>query len=164
LQGARIAWIDPTSAAGYTFPKATLVTQGIDPDKFFSRQTFAGGHDAAVLAVLNGSVDVAATFSNNTQGTSGSWTQVLKDPNQIKQIRVVGYSKPIPGDTVSVRKGFADACPDVVKKVQDAIISMKYFPKTKALLRNLYRIDYMVPAKDSDYNVVRDVQKVASGK
>ena len=164
LEGASIAWIDPTSAAGYTYPKATLVTQGIDADKFFSRQTFAGGHDAAVLSVLNGSVDVAATFSNNTKGTSGSWTQTLKDPNQMKQIRVVGYSKPIPGDTLSVRKAYQSSCAEVATKVKNAVIAMRYFAKTKMLLTKLYRIDYMIPALDKDYDSVRDAQRLAAGK
>lgn len=164
LQGATIAWIDPTSAGGYTFPKATLLAQGIDPEKLFSRQTFAGGHDAAVLSVLNGTVDVAAVFSNNTKGTSGAWTQFLKDPAQQKQIRPIAYSKPIPGDTFSVRAGFQKACPEITKKITDAIIAMRYFPKTKKLLTNLYRIDYMIPALDKDYDAVREAQKLAGLK
>lgn len=164
LQGATIAWIDPTSAGGYTFPKATLLAQGIEPDKFFSKQTFAGGHDAAVLSVLNGTVDVAAVFSNNTKGTSGAWTQFLKDPAQQKQIRPIAYSKPIPGDTLSVRGSFQKACPEVTKKINDAIVAMRYFPQTKKLLANLYRIDWMIPALDKDYDAVREAQKLAGLK
>ena len=101
MRGKTIAWIDPNSAAGYTFPRATLVAKGINPDTFFSKQTFAGKHDAAVLALANGSVDVIATFSNNTQGTSGSWTQYLSADKAAALMPVV-YSKPIPGDTLSV--------------------------------------------------------------
>jgi len=154
MRGKSIAWIDPTSAAGHTFPRSTLVAKGIDPDKFFSKQTFAGKHDAAVLALQNGTVDVVATFSNNTKGNSGSWTQFLK-PEQAANIAPVLYSKPIPGDTLSVRGDYQKACADVVTRVRSAIVGMKSDAEGKALLRKLYTIDAMIPAKDSDYNVVR---------
>ncbi|MBB6099487.1 phosphonate transport system substrate-binding protein [Deinobacterium chartae] len=163
LRGKNIAWIDPKSAAGYTFPRATLVSKGIDPDKFFGKQTFAGDHGAAVLSLINGTVDVVATFSNNTKGTSGSWTQLLK-PEQAAKVTPVLYSKPIPGDTLSVRGTYQKGCAEVVQKITNAIAAMPLFPESKSLLTNLYRIDKMVPAKDSDYDVVRDVEKAAQKK
>lgn len=163
LRGKSIAWIDPTSAAGYTFPRAYLVGKGINPDSYFGKQTFAGKHDAAVLSLMNGTVDAVATFSNNTQGTSGSWTQYLK-PDQAAQISVVAYSKPIPGDTLSVRADYQSSCADVVTRVRSAIIGMKSDPAGQGLLKKLYTIDSMIPAKDSDYNVVRDAQKQAAKK
>jgi phosphonate transport system substrate-binding protein len=159
LEGATIAWIDPNSAAGYLFPRATLRKSGFDPEKFFGKQVFAGGHDAAVLSVLNGTVDVAATFSNNKQGTSGAWTQYVSDPVQRAKFRVVAYSDAIPGDTVSVRKGFNSACRDTVVEVQNALLAMRYKKETQKMLTDLYRINYLVPAKDADYNIVRDAYK-----
>jgi phosphonate transport system substrate-binding protein len=164
LQGASIAWVDPNSAAGYTFPKATLISNKLDADKLFSKQVFAGGHDAVVFSVLNGTVDVGATFSNNTKGTSGSWTQYLTDPAQQKRIRVLAYSKPIPGDTVSVRRNFQSSCKDTTTLVTNALLSMRSKPETRKLLRDLYRIEYLVSAKDSDYDIVREAQAAAAKK
>ena len=161
LQGASVAWVDPNSAAGYLFPRATIAQAKLDPDKFFGKEVFAGGHDAVVLSVLNGSVDVGATFANNTKGTSGAWTQYLKDAADQKKIRVLAYSRPIPGDTVSVRKGFRASCGDVVTEVVNALIAMKYKPATSKMLQDLYRINYLVPAKDTDYDIVRDAAKYA---
>ncbi len=163
LRGKSIAWIDPTSAAGYTFPRAYLVSKGLNADTFFGKQVFAGKHDAAVLSLINGTVDAVATFANNTQGTSGSWTQYLK-PEQAAQISVVAYTKPIPGDTLSVRADYQSACSGVVTRVRSAIIGMKSDPAGQGLLKKLYTIDSMIPAKDSDYNVVRDAQKQAAKK
>ena len=37
LQGSSIAWVDPNSAAGYTFPKATLIANKLDADKLFAK-------------------------------------------------------------------------------------------------------------------------------
>ncbi len=164
LQGASIAWVDPNSAAGYTFPKATLISAGLDADKLFSKQVFAGGHDAVVYSVLNGTVDVGATFANNTKGTSGSWTQYLTDPAQQARIRVLAYSKPIPGDTVSVRKTYQSSCKDSVTLVQNALLNMRSKPEYRKLLRDLYRIEYLVPAKDSDYDIVRQAQAAVAKK
>ncbi|MFC4454603.1 phosphate/phosphite/phosphonate ABC transporter substrate-binding protein [Deinococcus sonorensis] len=163
LRGKTVAWIDPTSAAGYTFPRALLVSKGINPDTFFSKQTFAGKHDAAVLSLANGTVDAIATFSNNTQGTSGSWTQYLP-ADKASQLAVVAYTKPIPGDTLSVRSDYQTGCADVVTRVRAAIIGMKSDPAGQGLLKKLYTIDSMIPAKDADYNVVRDAVKASQKK
>ena len=79
LEDKSIAWVDPNSAAGYVFPRAEITLAGIEPDDFFSNQVFSGGHDAAVLSVLNGSVDAAATFANDAENISGAWTQFLEE-------------------------------------------------------------------------------------
>lgn len=61
--GARAAWVDPTSAAGYLVPRVALAQRGIDPTKAFSAETFYGSHAAVVRAVLEGEADVGATFA-----------------------------------------------------------------------------------------------------
>ncbi|MER3479338.1 MAG: phosphate/phosphite/phosphonate ABC transporter substrate-binding protein [Meiothermus sp.] len=158
LEGKTIAWVDKNSAAGYVFPRAALVAAKLDPDKLFSKQVFAGKHDSAVLAVLNRSVDAAATFANDDKNKSGAWTQFLK-PEEAAQLTAIFYSKPIPGDTFSVSKQFLTKHPNLARGIAAAIQRIRT-PGNK-LLFNLYRIDYMIPAKDSDYDVVREARKVA---
>ncbi|MER3553256.1 MAG: phosphate/phosphite/phosphonate ABC transporter substrate-binding protein [Meiothermus sp.] len=158
LEGKTIAWVDKNSAAGYVFPRAALIDAKLDPDKLFAKQVFAGKHDAAVLAVLNKSVDAAATFANDDKNKSGAWTQFLK-PEEAAQLTAIFYSKPIPGDTFSVSKDFLAKYPNLARGIAAAIQRIKT-PQSK-LLADLYRIDYMVPAKDSDYDVVRAARKVA---
>ncbi|PZA06089.1 MULTISPECIES: phosphate/phosphite/phosphonate ABC transporter substrate-binding protein [unclassified Meiothermus] len=158
LEGKTIAWVDKNSAAGYVFPRAALIAAGLDPDKLFSKQVFAGKHDSAVLAVLNKSVDAAATFANDDKNKSGAWTQFLK-PEEAAQLTAIFYSKPIPGDTFSVSKQFLAKYPNLARGIAAAIQRIKT-PNSK-LLMDLYRIDYMIPAKDSDYDVVREARKVA---
>jgi phosphonate transport system substrate-binding protein len=157
LEGKSIAWIDPNSAAGYTFPRAELITAGINPDDFFSNQVYAGGHDAAVLAVLNGSVDAAATFANDDQNISGAWTQFL-DADQASQITAIFYTRPIPGDTFSVSQQFASEHAALTYQIAAAIATIK--APDNNLLTDLYRIDYMIPADSSDYAVVRDTRRI----
>ena len=67
LRGRSLAWADPNSASGFAFPSYYLRKQGIEIERFFSRTGFAGNHETAVLAVLNGSYDAAATFWTNEQ-------------------------------------------------------------------------------------------------
>ncbi|GAA4009832.1 phosphate/phosphite/phosphonate ABC transporter substrate-binding protein [Deinococcus rubellus] len=157
LEGKNIAWIDPNSAAGYTFPRAAIIQTGINPDKFFGKQVYAGKHDAAVLSVFNKSVDAAATFANDNKNISGSWTQYLK-PDQASQLKAIFYTRPIPGDTFAVAPQFDKKYPALTKGIAAAIRSIKD-PQSK-LLMNLYTINYMMNAKDSDYDVVRDTRKV----
>lgn len=160
LEGKNIAWVDKNSAAGYVFPRAAVIGAGFDPDKLFAKQTFAGKHDACVLAVFNKSVDACATFANDTRNKSGSWTQFLK-PEEAAQLSAIFYSKPIPGDTFSVSKQFNTKYPTLTRGIALALRSIKT-PESKLLL-NLYTINYMVPAQDSDYDVVREARK-ASGQ
>jgi ABC-type phosphate/phosphonate transport system substrate-binding protein len=66
LRGKTIAFVDPGSTSGYVYPMVTLIKKGLvtnrDPKTFFKDAMFAGTHEAALLALLNGSVDVVASF------------------------------------------------------------------------------------------------------
>ncbi len=155
LEDKTMAWVDPNSAAGYVFPRSEIILAGIEPDNFFSNQTFAGAHDAAVLSVLNGSVDAAATFANDAENISGAWTQFL-DAEQAAELTSIFYSRPIPGDTFSVSKNFGDTYPALTLQVAAAIASIPQ----GTLLTDLYRIDSMILADSSDYDVVREARSV----
>jgi phosphonate transport system substrate-binding protein len=157
LEDKTIAWVDPNSAAGYIFPRAAMISAGIAPDDYFSNQTFAGKHDAAVLSVLNGSVDAAATFANDDQNVSGAWTQFL-EADQAAELTAIFYTEPIPGDTFSVSKTFQEQYPELTQQIADAITAIKAPDST--LLADLYRIDYMEPATDDDYTVVREAREI----
>lgn len=65
LRGRSLAWADPNSTSGFAFPSYYLRKEGIEIERFFSRTGFAGNHETAVLAVLNGSYDAAATHWTN---------------------------------------------------------------------------------------------------
>src|SRR5688572_21258470 len=66
LRGKTIAFVDPTSSSGYIYPMALLIQRGLvknrDPKSFFRDVVFAGGHDAAMRALVNGHVDAIASF------------------------------------------------------------------------------------------------------
>jgi phosphonate transport system ATP-binding protein len=154
LKGKEIAWVDPTSTSGHIYPKAALKSLGIDPDTYFGKQTFAGGHDKVVLSVINGTIAAGATYCNDTLGESGSWTQ-LGDGAYNRKVRPIFFSPPIPGDNMATSQFMLDAYPQLVRKVTAAVQSLTADSAGKALMQQMYHVDAMIPATSADYDPVR---------
>jgi len=64
LKGKNLGLVDPNSTSGNNMPRFKLNQLGIDPDVFFSKVVFTGSHENAVLALAQGTVDVAANWWN----------------------------------------------------------------------------------------------------
>jgi phosphonate transport system ATP-binding protein len=154
LKGRDIAWVDPTSTSGHLFPKTALIEAGIDPESYFSRQLFAGGHDGVLLAVINGTVAAGATFANDTLGSSGSWTQ-LGDGAFANKVRPIFYSPPIPSDNLSTTQYMIDNYPGIVEKVTSAVRGITDNEEGRRLMTQMYHVDSMIPATSADYDPVR---------
>ena len=65
LKGKNLGLVDPNSTSGNNMPRFKMNQMGIDPDTYFSQVVFTGSHENAVLALAQGTVDVAANFWNN---------------------------------------------------------------------------------------------------
>jgi phosphonate transport system substrate-binding protein len=160
LRGKTIAWGDIKSFSGHIYPKSEIIKMGIDPDKFFGAQRFLMNHPAVVVAVFNNQVDAGAVFSNNTDGNNGAWTQLLRDPKDQAQIRVLLYTPPIPGDTVSVSTQYFAEHPDRTQKIMNAILHLNEDPEGNRILMTIYHIEAMVLAKPEDFQVVRQAAQL----
>ena len=64
LKGKVIGLVDPNSTSGYNMPFFKLKSMNIDADKYFSKVLTTGSHENAVLALTQGTVDVAANWWN----------------------------------------------------------------------------------------------------
>jgi len=64
LKGKNLGLVDPNSTSGNNMPRFKMNQMGVDPDKFFSQVVFTGSHENAVLALAQGTVDVAANWWN----------------------------------------------------------------------------------------------------
>src|SRR6516165_1420821 len=64
LKGKNLGLVDPNSTSGYNMPLYTLNKLGISPDTFFGKTQVTGSHENAVLALTQGTVDVAANWWN----------------------------------------------------------------------------------------------------
>ena len=65
LKGKNIGLVDPNSTSGYNMPLYTLNKHGIPlADKYFGKVVITGSHENAVLALAQGTVEVAANWWN----------------------------------------------------------------------------------------------------
>ena len=149
LRGKTIAFVDPGSTSGYVYPMVMLMKRGLvkerDPKTFFKEAMFAGTHEAALLALLNGSVDAVASFDLAPQ-------QYLKDKERVEKVIHIAETDPIPEAGMVARDGLD---PALIRKLYDALMAFNA-PEYRPVLKDFYGIDGFAPAKDSDYNSVRD--------
>jgi phosphonate transport system substrate-binding protein len=157
LRGKTIAFVDPASSSGYIYPMVLLVKEGLvrdrDPKTFFKESIFAGGHDAALLGVLNGSVDAAAAFDEAPE-------RILKDPTKAARFRHIAETPRIPNDGAAVRRGLTS---EAKTRISSALMALNT-PQGIDLLHRLYNIDGLVAAHDRDYDPVREAVDLLGAK
>lgn len=92
LKGKTLGWADPNSTSGYLVPNAALRDAGIDPQKYFSRTVFSGGHEQNVFGVLKGTLDSAFTWTS--PGHQSGQFRIMMDRGLLKldDIRTVWQS------------------------------------------------------------------------
>jgi phosphonate transport system substrate-binding protein len=148
LRGKTMAFIDPASSSGYTYPMVLLIEKGLvknrDPKTFFRDVVFAGSHDAGMRALLNGHVDALASFDMARE-------QYLADPAERERIVYVAETPAIPEAGIAARAGLD---PATFAKVREALLQIRA-PAYAALLKRLYEIDGFAPAEDREYDPVR---------
>lgn len=67
LRGRNLGLVDPNSTSGNNVPRFALHGMGIVPEQFFGRVVFTGSHENAIIALQQGTVDVAANWWNNEE-------------------------------------------------------------------------------------------------
>ena len=147
LEGRTFAWVDPASTSGYLFPRAHLIqVTGVsndDMDAWLGTAIYAGGHDAAVRAVINGDVDAASVSDSQIFRMRAS-----NEPG-MDRIVVVTETEPIPRSPEAVRGDL----PETLK----AAISYAYlsFNDQAFLEAHNYHQGFIV-VTDADYDVIRN--------
>ena len=102
VRGKRIALSAEDSIAGRLLPLAELAGEGIDPDSHFSEVVTMPGPEAAVIAVLSGTADVAVGWSSlagdpATGYSFGLLTRMVIDGRlPVGAVRVIWQSSLIP--------------------------------------------------------------------
>ncbi|MDQ3396884.1 MAG: phosphate/phosphite/phosphonate ABC transporter substrate-binding protein [Deinococcota bacterium] len=151
LAGRTIAFVDPGSASGYQFPYVFLLTEhGIDANTDM-QAIFAGSHDAAMLAVYNGDVDVAVTFEG------GQSTIEADFPDVNERVRVLGYTSGIPNDGVVVRAGISE---ELAQQIADALIDIASTEEGQELTDALFNVTGFAPVTSDVYDIVRETSRV----
>ncbi|PGZ62744.1 phosphonate-binding protein [Bacillus cereus] len=149
LKDKKIGYQDVTSSAGYVWPAAVLLKEGIDPLKDVKPVTLKG-HDQSLIALLNGDVDAAVVFQD-------ARNIVKKDyPNIFDQTKIVKFTEKIPNDTISVR---SDLDAEWSKKLQDAFIEIGKNEEGHKIIKEVYSHEGYVKSDDSKFDIVREYGK-----
>jgi phosphonate transport system substrate-binding protein len=67
LRGKNLGLVDPNSTSGNNVPRFALNKMNIVPEQFFGRVVYTGSHENAVIALGQGTVDMAANWWNDEQ-------------------------------------------------------------------------------------------------
>lgn len=94
LHGARAAWVDRESCAGYLLPDAWLRGQGL-----VAGETFYGTYEAALSAVLRGEADVSSVYCDQAAPTA-ELERIT--PGLSRRLHVLGLTDEVPNDGIVV--------------------------------------------------------------
>jgi phosphonate transport system substrate-binding protein len=126
LKGHSIGYVDFNSTSGYLYPRSKMRAAGLDPETFFSKSSFAGGHTQAVMALANGQFD--ATFVQVSGGdpahgftTGAVYTMARRGLVDLKDFRVIWVVGPIPDAAIVVRTDRPQADIDLVRGAMAAL-------------------------------------------
>jgi phosphonate transport system substrate-binding protein len=120
MRGRTLGYVDYNSTSGYLYPRAAMRRQGIDPDAFFGRTSFAGAHTQAVMALANGQFE--ATILQVSGGTpeTGFTRGPLRTLSRegmidIDDFRIVWTAGPIPSEAMITRTDRPQAMIDLAR-------------------------------------------------
>lgn len=147
LKGKRLIAVDAYSAGGYLYPFDWILEQGLRK-KDFLEIAFAPGpggkQEKVVMAVYSGKYDVGLIRERTLD--------ILADKIDLKQIRVLAYSRWYPGWVYAARRGLE---PDILAKVKKALLALDMEnPEHRQILEHA-RFTGILPANDADYEAVR---------
>lgn len=101
LKGKTFAFGDKGSTSGYLIPRHYFMTQGINPDTYFSKVIYTK-HQAIETQVAQGVLDAGADYNRNRNA------MIEQGLIKAEQSRIIWQSDPLPNDAFAVRKGLMD--------------------------------------------------------
>jgi phosphonate transport system substrate-binding protein len=120
MRGKSLAWADPNSTSGYLVPRSELRAAGLGTEsgQYFSRTGFGGGHEQAIVAVLQRQYDAAVTWASGQGDEAQGFTRgnlramVEKGMLNMRDLRIIWRSRPILNGPMTVRKDLPQAFKD----------------------------------------------------
>lgn len=141
VQTHSIAFVDAGSTTGNYVPRLLLKQAGVDVENL--EETFVGSHDAAVLAVQQGSTDCAGI------GTPVLASMTKSGVLHEGAVEIIAESKPIPISGVYIaREGLSDT---ITGQITKALVDEQPQDALKAIGAGT-----LVAAKDADWSLFRD--------
>jgi phosphate transport system substrate-binding protein len=166
MQGKRLVMGGKTTTAGYVFPLYYFKRNGIaDYQSFFSKSSFAGTHEDAILSVLHDRADVGAAKDL-------IFNMIAKEnPFLTSAVRVLAESPAVPSNAFVVRKDLSLPCFDCHQKrtrgggagaldaglnisgaMRKHLLSMPDDPEGRKALAALGNATRFIETTDADYS------------
>ncbi len=145
IKGKTWAFTSSQSTSGTLVPTVMFSKSGINPQEYFSKVLYSGGHEASILSIKAGKIDAASTNDLDfNRGLGKAWTA--------DDFNIIWKSDLIPGSPMAVR---GDLPESLKKALKEAFIS--YNDKDGL---NKLKIKGYIEANDSMYNPIRDLIEV----
>ena len=132
LKGKNLGLVDPNSTSGNNVPRYALDGMKIDPESYFGKVVYTGSHENAIIALGQGTVDVAANWWNDEQESN---LQRMARKNMVKaeDFRIIYKSEQI----VNSPMAYLSELPTELKaKIKDAVLNLN--TKDKAAFDKIY--------------------------
>jgi phosphonate transport system substrate-binding protein len=145
IKGKTWAFTSSQSTSGTLVPMVMFSKTGINPQEYFSKVLYSGGHEASILSIKAGKVDAASTNDlDYNRGLGKAWNE--------KDFNIIWTSDLIPGSPMAAR---ADLPASLKTAIKDAFLAYN----DKDGLDKL-KIKGYVESNDSIYNPVRELIEV----
>ncbi|MBP0444082.1 phosphonate ABC transporter substrate-binding protein [Roseomonas sp. SSH11] len=120
LRGKNLGLVDPNSTSGNNVPRFALNKMGITPESFFGRVVYTGSHENALIALNQGTVDMAANWWND-ESESNLLRMARKGMVKAEDFRIIFKSDQI----VNSPMAYLDSLPqDLRSAIQTATLEM----------------------------------------
>lgn len=154
LKGRTFAFGDKGSTSGYLIPLHYFMTQGINPDSYFSKVLNAK-HQAIEIQVTQGVLDAGADYNRNRNA------MIEQGLIKAERSKVIWQSAPLPNDAFAVSSAlYADK--PLVGKLQTALANVGQELKNNPALLPAHYTGF-VSSNNSVYKPIRDAG-LATGK
>ncbi|MHB8765130.1 MAG: phosphate/phosphite/phosphonate ABC transporter substrate-binding protein [Deferrisomatales bacterium] len=148
MKGKRLALVERATTAGYLYPVVFFKEHGIArPEEHFREVYFAGSHDAAVHAVLEGTADVGAAKHSVFDHLA------RKQPRVGEELVVLARSPAVPSNGLCVRPGLDEG---LRRRLTQALLAMESDAEGRLVLQAFEALRF-VPAEAADYAGVIDL-------
>ncbi len=155
LKGANWAFPDRNSTSGYLLPVYYFRKHGIDPDTFFNYKYESGSHDAAVILLLRGNVQVATVFDDARTLVSRNY------PDVYEKTRVLAYTDSIPNDGIAVIRGMSEKNR---KKLINAFREARKDEVIRSIMERLFGGDEFAETSPREYEIVKKIREAVGSE
>jgi phosphonate transport system substrate-binding protein len=120
LKGKNVGLVDPNSTSGYNVPMYAFNKMGIKPSEYFGKLIMTGSHENAILALQQGTVDMAVNWWNDEREGN---LQRMARKNMVKaeDFRIIMKSDMIVNAPWAA---LAELPPELKKAFQDAMLNV----------------------------------------